>query len=498
MKKRQIAKQQNQVGGKLSRRSFLKMSAAVGAAGALSGLLQGCADDRSAGSDDRTGTLHAGSGDLMKHDPSAVRLDLTAFPLGVKSGEATPNSVLLCTYSPSATTRRLQVWEDNPLFNKRLLRVDADVTSDGDGFFKVVVEQLTPGAFYYYAFFVADTTGAGNLLSRSDIGLVRTAIDVDSEEPVTVSATTCTNLSRGAFTSVEMMAAEEVDLNLHLGDMSYNDGASSLSDFRSKWRDTLSTEAYRKWFANASLLMSWDDHEIDNNWNPETESAGKVSAGKQAFYEVLPILRNAEDRLWRSFRWGKTAEFFVLDCRAERKPSTRTSGSPIYMSTEQMTWLKDALVDSPCHFKVLLNSVPMTDMANLWDAGADDRWEGYAAQRRELLNHIGSRNITNVWFMSGDFHVGFVAKVEPNGTGLVGRTWEVAVGPGQNWNPLSLVASPPNSPQYYFFYPQGQFIYGNGDNSATFLTFDPAKNSVRVRFIDATTATVKFDQELTQ
>ena len=31
---------------------------------------------------------------------------------------------------------------------------------------------------------------------------------------------------------------------------------------------------------------------------------------------------------WRRFRWGRTAEVFILDCRSERRPSTRSTNPP--------------------------------------------------------------------------------------------------------------------------------------------------------------------------
>jgi histidinol dehydrogenase len=48
----------------------------------------------------------------------------------------------------------------------------------------------------------------------------------------------------------------------------------------------------------------------------------------------------------------------VLDSRSERLPSTITSEHEQYLSRAQMDWFKQALVDSPCTFKVIMNSVP--------------------------------------------------------------------------------------------------------------------------------------------
>ena len=53
--------------------------------------------------------------------------------------------------------------------------------------------------------------------------------------------------------------------------------------------------------------------------------------------------RTAPERIWRKVPFGKTADVFVLDTRGERKPSTRGSANPVYVSREQMDWLKREL-----------------------------------------------------------------------------------------------------------------------------------------------------------
>jgi len=45
-------------------------------------------------------------------------------------------------------------------------------------------------------------------------------------------------------------------------------------------------------------------------------------------------------------------------------------------------------------------------------AGADDRWQGYANQREELLQHIESNQVPGVLFVSGKSVVLFVLFVQ--------------------------------------------------------------------------------------
>ena len=113
---------------------------------------------------------------------------------------------------------------------------------------------------------------------------------------------------------------------------------------------------------------------------------------------------------------------FILDCRQERTPSRGE-----YVSVAQMTWLKSALSSSPCHFKVILNSVPIAQLPDVW-LMEDDRWQGYPRQRDELLNFIVDTPIDNVWFLAGDFHIGAVWRVESSGPRQ--QIWEILCGPG--------------------------------------------------------------------
>ncbi len=124
-------------------------------------------------------------------------------------------------------------------------------------------------------------------------------------------------------------------------------------------------------------------------------------------------------------------------------------------------------------------------MPNVWDFAPEDRWEGYAAQRNELLDFITGNEIDDVYFLGGDFHIGFVAHVEPSGP--ANRIWEIAVGPGANGpNPLALALT---APQFDFR------TDGFGTEFVTVLEFDPVASSVHVLFTN-TAGEVLFDEQL--
>jgi alkaline phosphatase D len=225
------------------------------------------------------------------------------------------------------------------------------------------------------------------------------------------------------------------------------------------------------------VIATWDDHEVGNNWSPETIDPELLARATQAFFEHLPIRRDeaSPGRIWRKLRFGRTAEIFVLDGRSERRPSTRETDGATYLSREQMDWLKGGLAASEAVFKIVMNSVPIGNFPASFDLGSilldpADRWQGYPAARRELLSFIEDTPIPGVVFLSGDFHLACAGRAAPSGVGS--RTLEILAGPGaQVANPLSYLLDEP------------QFDYATHSLNYATLALDPATRQIRVSYV---------------
>lgn len=416
-------------------------------------------------------------------EPDAIPEDGARFPLTVQAGAMRPSSAMVATWLATVGGEvSLRVWQ--PLgVGTVSLWIDEVVSPDSDGFLRVQVDGLADGEWYFYAFLVLD--GEGEPTARSLVGRFRTAPAPGSLEPVSVAISACNGSGNSPWPAMRRIADQQVDLICHLGDMAYNDGAQTLEEYRASWRDYLSGEGFRTAYAHCGLYAAWDDHEFDNDWNPETMDPAQIEAAKQSFFEHVAAERAADGTSWMSYRWGDTAEFFVLDCRSERKPSSRNEATAEYVSHAQLQWLIDALADSPCHFKVVLNSVPITDMPLLWDVASADRWEGYAAQRDALLEALDAPERANVWFLSGDFHVCFVSTLANNPNSQSGRIHEIAVTGGNN-NLLGDTLTIGSE----------QFAYGSSRARTCTLVFDPGADQVTVRFIDPDSGDVDWEQVL--
>ncbi len=143
--------------------------------------------------------------------------------------------------------------------------------------------------------------------------------------------------------------------------------------------------------------MTWDDHEVANNFGSDHP---RLATGLRAFLEYWPIRTPAGQptRLYRSIRWGRTAEVFILDTRQYRSPWAAPDGpEKTMLGPAQKQWLLDGLQRSEATIKIVASTVALRYHGR-------DSWEGYARERNELLRFIQAQRIQNVIFLVADVH----------------------------------------------------------------------------------------------
>lgn len=387
-----------------------------------------------------------------------------AFPLGVSSGDVTQNRAILWTRYASFFTLKLAVFEKSNSARQAAIVFTTVHPLDG-GYVHVDVTGLKSHHNYQFLFLVCDNHG--NAFARSRPGNFKTAPDSDALVPVTLGAVSCTHNDYEPVVLEHAGARQDIDAFLLLGDTSYNDGCRTYQEFSDRWGTSLSKKGYLDLRASTSVISTLDDHEFADNFDPETIAISVRNAGLKTFFENTPIRVNAEHplRIWRSFRYGKTCEIFVLDGRTERRPSTRHNSHQQYLSREQMDWLKHGLRSSDAVFKIIMNSVPIGTFPFFYEG---DRWEGYPQQREEILSFIDEENITTVVWLSGDFHFASIGRVSYEGPGC--RQTEILAGPGAQ-SPNYLAAALNMSPQ---------FDWASVRNNYVTLHLDPQKLQMRL------------------
>lgn len=475
-------------GDTLPRREFLK----AGVVGALGVAIAGCPTEPLVAEDDAglrdaplrdsgipepdAASVDAGSDAPASVDPpEATPESETVFPMGVASGDVTPAGAICWTFYTGASALELVVWEMDGARYARTAYTGSVTLNEG--FAHLDVSGLGVGAAHRYAFFEVD---AGARTGRSAIGRFRTPPPDDALGPLRIGAVSCVSNTRTLETIGHAATREDLSLFAFLGDTTYNDGATTLAAYRTEWRSNLDRPELRALRASTSALATWDDHEFDNDYDPESMPPAQIAAAVRAFFDHQPLRRDgaSPDRVWKSVRWGRTVEIFVLDCRNERRPGTRMTPTAEYVSRAQMAWLKTGLAESTATFKLILNSVPISDFPGVFDVQSRDRWEGYAAQRTEILAHIDDQAIRGVLWVAGDFHLASAQRVATSGPGAT--QIEVLVGPAaQSANPLAFSLGAP------------QFDFATGDDNYAVLDLDPAAGTVTIQWTSGTGAVLQ-------
>lgn len=458
---------------KQTRRHFLRITALGGAS-----LVFGC--DRPPGLIDPDGGLLEDGGvagedagvdagqPLPPDEPELINEGFN-FPLGLASGDLEPTRGVLWTRYDGTSPLRLRVWRmAQAIYAERV--ADVLVMPADGGFVHLDVSGLSPGVRYRYAFF--EENAQGELTARSAIGCFRAALAEGSKEKLIFGASSCSKQGTNPTPLRRAGEREDLDLFMLLGDTTYNDGSDTQAEYRTRWAANLASPEYRTLRAATSLLATWDDHEVDNDFNPETIDATKFATARACYFEALPLRRHETrpERLWKSIKWGDTAEIFVLDGRGERKPSTRFNGQPHqYLSPEQMDWVKTGLKASTAVFKIIMNSVPITNFG--FSVFSGDGWVSYSQQRSEILGWVESENIEGVLWVAGDHHFASVGLVSALGVGR--QALEILAGPaGQTANPLWSLLQPP------------RWDYATGTNNYVTIELDPMTRIARLAFHD--------------
>jgi len=484
----------------LTRRRFMQ-----GAAALLPALAVGCggeaggdaASDSSSGTDagetaETTGADASSGGPTTGADaptfaPASVAEDAAVFPRTVISGEMKPGSVMLAVFVATGAAVTLRMWahpKGAALGAEPVELVHEQVCApDPDGFIKVTVEGLAAGTWYGYAFYAGDAEGG--FTGRSLLGKVRTALAPGSREPVTLGWASCigagfalpnyvdpNNVQPQKWRTIDRMGELDLDVFIHLGDQLYLDkvfdAGGSYAQYLAAWAAG-HAGGYRALYPNQGGYFTWDDHEVTNNgsispFDPSPEERARTDNAIRAYYTCLPIDATVRaDRLWRSFRWGDTVEFIVLDGRYDAK----TEGDN-YLSPEQEQFLLAALAASPCVFKCLVNSAPFATLPADTPEN-EDRWQMFA-QRARIKQFIDERKISGVVSITGDIHMSYVGRLEPTPVTPSDAIVECCVTSGNTW---PVIAS----------FDPAQFPYVEARPTVPTLTFDPEAGEVRVRYL---------------
>ncbi len=397
------------------------------------------------------------------------------FPGGISAGDVTSESVVLWARTDTSGSVMFEVASDAAFASivSTMSVAVTDVRVPG----KVEVGGLLAGATYYYR----ATDGA----SAAASGRFRTASS-GARRGLRFGVSGDWRGELSPYPSVSNVASKELDFFVALGDTIYADVASpsvpvaqcvTIEQFRDKHLEGYGERHGQNVFAGLRASTAWfaniDDHEVTNDFaggapassDPRFGGAGLINdhplyeTGLLAFQEYNPVRdefwassgdprTDGERRLYRSRVFGRDAAIHMLDARSfrdEELPGVTDPLDPVQLQSflaasfdptrtmlgrVQVERLKaDLLAAKQAGVTWQFVLVP-EPIQNLGVILASDRFEGYAAERTEILHFVRSNDIRNVVFVAADIH----------GTVVNNLTYSFGVGEAQlNANAFEVV-----------------------------------------------------------
>ncbi len=461
--------------------------------------------------------------------PALVRdaraADVPRFGLGVASGGPLTDRLVLWTRltGPNLPAHVQVNWElahDEAFTDIAAQGVEL---AEADWAHSVHAEPLglAPGRWYWYRF--------SALGQRSTPARTRTAPAAGVTAPLRYAITSCQRWDHGHYAAWRHLAAEQPDVVVFLGDYIYEYGqvpgrvrlheggaTRTLDQYRARYAQYKSDPALQGAHAAAPWLITWDDHEVDNDYvglqgqSLQPGFATQRAAAYQAWWEHMPVARSLrpvgpDARIVGRYDWGDLARFILADCRQHRSPQACNKpgrgGSSVvrerdcaelrdparsFLGMEQEAWLARQW-SAEHRWNLLAQSTLMTRFATR-DKGRvgepdmvwTDGWEGYPLARQRLLQTVADRQVPGCVVLGGDVHASYIADLKPDWrndrTPVVATEFCGTSITSNGWSHDKLAASLPDHPH---------ITYGRGDDHG-YLAFDvTAKQmTVRVRSVD--------------
>ncbi len=398
---------------------------------------------------------------------------------GVASGDTTQTSTVLWTRSNFTGSVKFE-YSTKADFSTIAGTKTATVTNSLQPV-KVDVTGLTAGTNYFYR--VTDAAGdiaTGKFSTADAIGKqsgLRFGVTGDWRGEIAPYPAIANADERNLKFFVELgdtIYADYESPAVRNADGSEKAQATTLEDYRNKHSEVYSSRFGQNYWADlrasTSVFATIDDHEVINDFQGGQQVSTLSTAnqalygattglvndaplydrGLQSFQEYNPIQdqfygatgddRTAGERkLYRANTYGSDAVNIVLDARSFRDPGL-TDVTDLSNQTQVGTFLAQSFDPR----RTFLGRVQVEDLKrdllqaqkdgvtwkfinlpepvqNIGVLAASDRYEGYAAERTEILKFINENKINNVVFIAADIH----------GTLVNNLTYQLGVGQAQ-------------------------------------------------------------------
>jgi alkaline phosphatase D len=384
-------------------------------------------------------------------EPVVLAADL--LPQGTAIGDVTATSALLwirtdgpalvqVEYAPPSVWGAASKTATVARTARRTTAADADHTA------AIALTGLAPRTTYRYQVVVGRSGDATQPIEAQPAarGEFTTLPDASTSVPVRFAWSgdlggqeQCRRGPRG-YPIFDVMLRQSPDFFVFLGDTIYSDNAcpsppndpgadfiaATLPEYRARHRYQRGAESLRRFLETVPVYVVWDDHEVRNNFAGSVDD--RMPLGRQALREYWPIASPAADphRLYRTVRYGKDLELFILDTRQYRSRNADPDGpAKTMLGPAQLQWLLAGLTSSTATWKVIVSSVPLSIPKgggltvpgnDGWAGGPDGT--GFERERQVIVDTILQQRLKNVVWLGADVHFAEASAYDPNGDGV--------------------------------------------------------------------------------
>lgn len=209
------------------------------------------------------------------------------------------------------------------------------------------------------------------------------------------------------FHSFAAMRKQPPDFIVFTGDSVYYDNepprAVTLDLARYHWQRMYALPRHVDLLSVTPQYWIKDDHDTlsDDCWpgmDPDFMKPLTFEAGRKLFLEQAPVA----DPTYRTVRWGKGLQIWLLEGRDFRSPNNMPDGPrKTILGAAQKQWLKSSVAASDADYKVIISPTPWVgpDRPKKNDNYSND---GFATEGNEMRAWAASQK--NVYIVCGDRH----------------------------------------------------------------------------------------------
>lgn len=360
-----------------------------------------------------------------------------------------------------------------------------DVDPGSDFTHKIRLVNLEPATVYYYS---AETSSLdGSVVHQPLCGRFETAPPAGEHADVTFTVITGQAYrdadDEDGFLIYDAMGALNPKFIVPTGDTVYYDSddpiVTSIELARYHWHRIYSYSKLIDFHLKAPGYWEKDDHDsyANDNWPGlvrDYMGTFSLTQGLKVYEEQVPM----SVLPYRTFRWGKGLQVWVVEGRDYRSPNDMKDGpEKTIWGGEQKRWLKNTLLASDADWRVLISPTPIVgpDRANKGDNHSN---KAFQHEGDEIRQWVKENVAGNLFVACGDRHWQYHS-VHPK-TGL----HEFSCGPVSDQH---AGGTPGENPEYHKFHRvKGGFLSVTveraGDGSTISFRFHDVNGNVQYEY----------------